>query len=408
MGKLSSGPSRFTFDEVTRRNLLTSGVGMALVVIIAARGIVQYPEVAWKLGMLCGLFLVTLFLERPAARRPLTLGSLILLSQIILTAGCFYTAPVADYWAVLLLPSIIFAIRYNSHSIGITWVAVQTLFMVVTLIITEGWPDAVEFFLTYVVAYILVASYPLMLKKTEASESETRVLLNKLADANIMLRDNAGRIEELAAVNERHRLARELHDSVTQTLFSLTLIARSASILNDKDPAQVPGKLQELQELSQAALSEMRDLIAQLRPVDGEGFYDSLRRHVEDRKRRDGLDVELILTAADLDSRDVRVADLYRIVQEALNNVMKHSQVATATVEFRNDGDGIVLIIRDKGVGFNPEDVTYDDPGRHIGLRSIHERCVSLGVELNIHSVPGEGTDLTIRIPLLPGEEHHG
>jgi signal transduction histidine kinase len=408
MGKLTTGRSRFVFDEVTRRNLLTSGVGMAIVVIIAARGIVQYPEVAWKLAILCGLFLVTLFLERPAARRPLTLGSLLLLAQIILTAGCFFTAPVADYWAVLLLPSIIFAIRYNSHFIGIIWVTVQTLFMVATLIFTEGWPDAVEFFLTYVIAYILVASYPLMLKKTEASELETRVVLNRLADANIKLRDNAGRIEELAAVNERHRLARELHDSVTQTIFSLTLIARSASILNEKDPAQVPGKLQELQELSQAALSEMRDLIAQLRPVDGEGFYDSLRRHAEDRKRRDGLDVELILTAADLDSKDVRISDLYRIVQEALNNVMKHSRVATATVEFRNDGNGIVLIIRDKGVGFYPEDVTYDDPGRHIGLRSIRERCTTLGAELNIHSVPGKGTALTIMMPLPPAEEHHG
>ena len=173
MSNLSNGQSRKVKAESTRRNLILSGVDLALVFIIITRGMVQYPDVALKLAVLGGLFIVTLFLERPAAQRPKTLGTMIAVSQIILTALCFATAPVADYWAVLLLPSIIFVVRYNSRRIGIAWVSFQTTIMIVALIITEGWPDAVEFFLTYIIAYILVASYAMMLKQTESSERET-------------------------------------------------------------------------------------------------------------------------------------------------------------------------------------------------------------------------------------------
>jgi signal transduction histidine kinase len=143
------------------------------------------------------------------------------------------------------------------------------------------------------------------------------------------LQEYATQAEELAAVQERNRLARELHDSLTQTIFSMTLTAETARILLERDPSQSAPHLTLLQELAQSALSEMRALIQQLRPspVEEGGLVSALQQHLAALERREGLKVSLQVEGEGQLLRD-QEEGLFRIVQEALNNVVKHAQTS--------------------------------------------------------------------------------
>jgi len=147
----------------------------------------------------------------------------------------------------------------------------------------------------------------------------------------------AAQVEELTSVEERNRLDRELHDSVTQTIFSMTLTSESARIFLERDPAKAAVQLDRLQSLSKDALAEMRYLISQLRPktVAEEGLIPALRRHIAERQDQDGLSVSLYLEGND-DGEGHLPPDtekaLFRIVQDALNNVVKHAETDRAEV----------------------------------------------------------------------------
>ncbi len=116
---------------------------------------------------------------------------------------------------------------------------------------------------------IVLAAYVAVIEETERARANSQALLGELQATHRQLQAHANQVEELAAVEERIRLARELHDSVSQTMFSITLNARSAQILLQRDPARVRAQLEQLQTLTQSALAEMRGLIAQLRPKSG-------------------------------------------------------------------------------------------------------------------------------------------
>ena len=143
--------------------------------------------------------------------------------------------------------------------------------------------------------FLFAGSYVFLLKKAETSDRESRELLSKLTTAHGQLQIYASQAKELAVVEERNRLARELHDSVTQTIFSMTLASDSAKTQLEKDPDKVPDLLERLQNLAQGALAEMRSLIAQLRPktaVEG-GLVEALRRHIDERREHESLNIEL-------------------------------------------------------------------------------------------------------------------
>lgn len=201
---------------------------------------------------------------------------------------------------------------------------------------------------------------------------------------------------ELAASQERAHLARELHDSVTQALFSMGLTLRTLEILLETDPDAARNKLVELRELQKDALAEMRTLIFELRPssLESDGLVQALRTHATAVQRRTGLDI--VVDAEPIDRLPLAVEEaLYRIGQEALHNVVKHANASHATIRIWRDGPSVRLSVTDDGSGFDPDAV----PRGHIGLIGMRQRADLIGGELTVSSRPGRGTVVEARVP---------
>jgi two-component system nitrate/nitrite sensor histidine kinase NarX len=211
---------------------------------------------------------------------------------------------------------------------------------------------------------------------------------------------------QIAVVQERSRLARELHDAVTQTLFSGSLISEALPAVWEADQEEGKQLLQELRQLSRGALAEMRTLLLELRPTAlTEAKMDELLRQLGTAVTgRTGVPVEVDIEGqCDLPD-DVHVA-VYRIAQEALNNVVKHSRANQVSIHLlclaaaeeaaygeAMHGRGIELCVRDNGIGFETSDV---EPGE-LGLGIMLERAQAVGAELTIDSQPGHGTTVTV------------
>jgi PAS domain S-box-containing protein len=207
--------------------------------------------------------------------------------------------------------------------------------------------------------------------------------------------------QKRTAMEERQRLARELHDSVSQALYGISLGVNTALALFDTDRAKVLEALNYALSLSHAGLTEMRALIFELRPesLEREGLVSALAKQVEALRARHGIEVELNLCDEPELPLTIKEA-LYRIAQEALQNVIKHAQPGRLDVRLIREPEDLSLEVSDNGVGFDPL-AAY--PG-HLGLLSMRERAMSVGGSLDIVSAPGCGTQIRARIPLAPPE----
>ena len=214
-----------------------------------------------------------------------------------------------------------------------------------------------------------------------------------LAIENARLREQA---EQAAVIEDRQRLARELHDAVTQTLFSASLIAEVLPDLWEADPEEARDRLSQLRRLARGALAEMRILLVELRPqVLADLALHDLLRQLADAASGSG-DVDIAMRVAGPSATRlpplVRVA-LYRIAQETFNNVVKHAGVTRVhcTLTYHQDG-GVELDIIDDGCGFDPG---LDRPG-HLGLGIMRERAREIGASLDIDSYPGQGVRVLV------------
>jgi PAS domain S-box-containing protein len=196
-----------------------------------------------------------------------------------------------------------------------------------------------------------------------------------------------------AVIAERTRLARDLHDAVTQTLFSASLIAEVLPQLWETRPEEGRKRLNELRELTRGALAEMRTLLLELRPsaLTDTALPDLLRQFSEAIIGRARLPIQLSVEGDHSLPPEVQVA-LYRIAQEALNNVAKYARATQVSVSLRLAPDSARLTVIDDGVGFDPAAI----PPNHLGLRIMRERAEAIGARLNIYSEPGEGTQVTV------------
>lgn len=211
-------------------------------------------------------------------------------------------------------------------------------------------------------------------------------------------------IQQRITLEERQRLARELHDSVSQALYGISLGTHTALTLFDTDQQKVREALNYVLSQAQAGLTEMRALIFELRPesLEMEGLVSALTKQTAALHARYGLDVEVSLC----DEPDVSLSIkevLYRIAQEALQNAVKHAQANRLEVCLACEPEFLRLEVRDNGVGFDP---TAAYPG-HLGLRSMRERAERAGGKLDIESTPGRGTQIRARFPLSSVQAIH-
>ncbi len=234
-------------------------------------------------------------------------------------------------------------------------------------------------------------------ERLAAQEAEYRRLLEQriaerteeLNQANTLLQQKAA---QEAVASERTRLARDLHDAVTQTLFAATLIAEVVPQVWTLNPAEGVRRLEELRQLTRGALAEMRTLLVELRPnaLVEIPLGALLRQLTEAVAGRTRLKIQLSVEGDRALPPDVQVA-LYRIAQEALNNTVKHARASQAFVTARL-GRTVRLTVADNGAGFAVAGV----PADHLGLRIMGERAESVGAKFTVYSEPGEGTQVTV------------
>ena len=207
---------------------------------------------------------------------------------------------------------------------------------------------------------------------------------------------------ELSILSERNRLALELHDVVSQKLFSLLLTAETASAEMDRDLTAARAHLERLRQLAGEALDELRSLILGLRPpeLERDGLEGTLRKEIEMMARLHGADVELQVEPGFASDGGDRELALLRIAHEALHNALRHADAEHVAVRLAVERGAPVIEVSDDGVGFDPH--AADLRARHLGLTSMEERARELDGRLRIHSAPGRGT--TVRIEL----ERHG
>jgi signal transduction histidine kinase len=225
--------------------------------------------------------------------------------------------------------------------------------------------------------------------------------IQSLGDQIVVAIENAhlyDQSRELAVLEERTRLARDLHDSVTQSLYSLVLLTEGwRRLLSAGSGAQIEDYLRRIGEIAQQALQEMRLLIHELRPpmLEQEGLVGAVRKRLDAVEKRVGIEARVVMD--DLVELPTALEEgLYWITQEALNNTLKHAAAKKETVRIYVEGKLLVLEITDDGQGFNLA-ATKHRGG--MGLASMEERARQMGGTLTIESAPSQGTTVTVRVP---------
>jgi signal transduction histidine kinase len=229
---------------------------------------------------------------------------------------------------------------------------------------------------------------------------EDQELIELLAPHAAVAMENARlheRSRELSIVEERNRLARELHDSLVQKLFGVVLAAQSAGTLLERDSGAARDQVERVGELAQEAVAELRSIVFQLRPaeIETEGLGAALRNHVDVLREAYGTDISLELKGAPRLRPGVD-EEVFRIAQESLQNALRHSQAERIDVRLDEDAGGLRLVVADDGVGFEPGEAALRS--RRLGLTSMEERAREIDGRLAIESAPGRGTTVELEV----------
>ncbi len=366
----------------------------------ALRGIVRFWDNPGRGGLLAllatyGLLLILMLrMPRPAgpSRGRTLLSAAGLLAQAACAMGLFTLGTGADFFALLFVPLSLQAVLLFGGRAGSLWIAFFCACMLVGL---RGVESQALFGLGMTAVYgglcFLFGGYAHQVQRAEAARLANQRLLGEMQSAQAGLQRYADQLDDLATEHERSRLARELHDSVTQSAFSMNLAVQSAQLLLDHDIKQLDVQLEKVEQLAGSAIGDIQSLVSELSAASPtlQDLPGALGRLAQERQRRDGLCVTLQVSGAQALPMDV-AKNLFAIAQEALTNAAKHSGTREATVRLMLENSGYVLEIEDKGKGF--------EPGRrargrgHMGMAAMQERAREIGWELRVESRLGAGT----------------
>jgi signal transduction histidine kinase len=270
----------------------------------------------------------------------------------------------------------------------------------------RGWwpqdhPDMRTFLGVPIVAADEVIGAFYLTEKTPSFDAADEELIEMLAAHAAIAITNARLYEqsrELSILSERNRLALELHDVVSQKLFSLILSAEAAATLLDRDPQAARTQVARLQTLSREALDELRSLILGLRPPElaRDGLAGALRKEIAMLERVHGVAIGLDVEG-DVDGQAERCLAVLRIANEAIHNALRHASPEHVSVSLHATDGELTVAVTDDGVGFEPS--RRELRSRHLGLTSMEERARELGGRLEIRSSPGAGTTVRLEVP---------
>lgn len=390
---------------MARRSLLITYISSYLLAVGATiRYLVLLRDNSfWPIGfLLCG-YLVLLFSGPFFIRWNRLLTYIYLLVQVAIISTLSYIGPDVDFWAILYCPLIVQVMHNFPRRTGFlitgSFTVIMVIFMLLGLDLEEGLP------LTFVygVVYFLLAAFIAIIREAVAAREEIQKQQVELQAAHRQLQNYTAHAEELAVLQERNRLARELHDSVTQSLYSLTLLAEAGQrMIKARDLQQIEGNQARLGEIAQQALQEMRLLVYELRPLalKNVGLIGALNQRLEAVERRSGVEARLEVDGEFACSETLE-EELYRIAQEALNNALKHARASEVKVHIRCDKSSVALEVVDNGSGFDLSEA--GDKGG-MGLTSMSERAAKIGGTLTLQSSPGQGTRVRVEVDNVPTE----
>ena len=250
----------------------------------------------------------------------------------------------------------------------------------------------------------VIGAFYLTEKETAPSfDAHDRELIELLASHAAIAITNARlyeRSRELSILSERNRLALELHDVVSQKLFSLNLAAEAANTLLDRGPEEARPQLERVRDLARDALAELRALIFGLRPAELErdGLDGVLRKEATMLQRVHGVKVQVDADGEAPQLEPACAGEILRIVEEALHNAVRHAEADTVTVRLHGAGRALHVEVADDGIGFDPTDPELRS--HHLGLTSMEERARELGGRLTLAASPGNGTVVSLEVPV--------
>ncbi|MGL5877098.1 MAG: sensor histidine kinase [Xenococcaceae cyanobacterium] len=300
---------------------------------------------------------------------------------VVIRSYFIFQSPVR--WAIASLSFVLFSIHQLQYIVSIT-----------PLVLPEAYPKIWMHHLSDLLMFALSLTFVLQFANTLFIERQTR---QQLSLAHDTLRRYALQIEDLAAVQERNRIAREIHDSLGHALTALNVQLQTAVKLWQKDPDNAKSFLTRAQKLGEIAISEVRQSVGTLRAdvQEDEAIDCLINSLVEDFQRGTGIPV---VTAIESNSHlpPETSKTIYRIVQEALTNICKHAQATKVKIQLDFDRERVDLTIEDNGKGFKVDRKTSG-----FGLHSMRERVAALNGTFQLETDPGRGCRLSAKIPLV-------
>jgi len=265
------------------------------------------------------------------------------------------------------------------------WVVIYYAIVSSIVLITNGL-DGVYAAVFYLIAYVLCGFFGHTLQQAELARDRNQKLVDELKETQQKLR-------ELAVVEERNRLARDLHDSVKQQVFAISMqLSAARTSLSNKD--KVYQSVAEAERLAQQVGAELTTLIRELRPpeLEKKSLPDAIREHVEFWSRQNQIKAETNIDEnipVDLQAEQA----LFRVLQEALANVARHSQASKVKVTLKSEGAQVTLVIEDNGIGFDSEKII-----KGVGLDSMQERLAAMNGKLEVSGQEDKGTRVTATV----------
>jgi signal transduction histidine kinase len=364
---------------------------------ILLRSILIYQGTSY-LGEVVGLlfcFLLLFLLETLFSKSLGRWFHLYLAVQTVLVCLLLYRLNLEqyDYFSILFGILGMQAMQRLNYRTGIVWIGIFLVLLGYFYLRFEGTLEGSIRLLLFGSVIIYLSAYTLATRRAQVANNHNQSLMEQLQQANVQMESHANTLKQLGVAHERQRLRRELHDSVTQTIFSMTLTTQSALLLLERDPIRVGAQLDRLNQLAQSALAEMHTLISELRPEHQarSSLPAELRQHIQNRHIPDGLTV-MVEVEGDQALSPEEDQGLFRIAQEAVNNVIKHSQAKKAWIRLHLV-EPAWIEIEDNGKGFIPEQIQGSG---QLGLVSMRERAAEISWELSLQSTPGAGTRIRV------------
>lgn len=386
---------------------------------VSAAGILETGSFWPRWGAVAALVAFTLlFARQPKADHPARqrLVNVSLGLETLLVCFLLLLQPGSNIFVILFFILSSVAMLGNPFKAGLAWIGLFTFISAVNFIYAFGWADGLQYLAIYAGGYLFFGVVSASLAQARSAREQAEVLLaqlsatnDQLGQANRQLKEYADRVEAIAIMDERTRMAREMHDTIGHRLTVAAVQLEGAQRLISHNPDRAAQMVGTVREQVREALAELRGTVARLRePIEADMLLsEALQRLVASFSEATGLDIGLQVEDDLPPIPPLYRQALFRAAQEGLTNVQRHARATRAWVDVRQEGPGICLTVSDDGQGY-PTDggTTADGTNAGFGLLGIKERASQLGGTLEQSDRPGGGARLRVCLP-LPQEPSH-